>query len=195
MIADKNLQLASSLDATDCATTGMQSTPNCINMTQLRDFAAGCPLYARICIRSDFTIDSGAAGVTSFAVRISNTEWTAGNFFDNGVFEYLLPKIGASETFATQSLTAGKIIHVAINPQAFSTNLAGLIAHDARGTQYIYATAVHYNATTIASPALQTPTGGAWDLDFVLSIDQGVYTAGSNKQFEGPFYPTNITRV
>jgi hypothetical protein len=197
MIADKNLQLASSLDATACSTIGFQTTDNCIDLTQLRDFGAGCPLYARICIRADFTTDAAAAGVTTFAVRVSNGPWVSNNALNplaNGVYDYLLPRIGVSEPFATESLTQGKVICFPINAQAVLVS-SGVAPHDAKGNRYVYASAVHFDATTPSAPDLETPTGGLWDLDFVLSIDQGVYTAGSNKQSDGPFYPTNITQV
>jgi hypothetical protein len=154
-------------------------------------------LYARICIRANFTTDAAAAGVTTFAVRVSNGPWVSDflqNPLANGVYDYLLPRIGVSEPFATESLTQGKVICFPINAQAVLVP-SGVAPHDAKGNRYVYASAVHFNATTASSPTLETPTGGMWDSDFVLSIDQGVYTAGSNKQFEGPFYPTAITRV
>lgn len=207
MIGDKNLQLASNIAVTGATTPGYLQTPDVINATQLRDLGAGCPIYAQVTIKSDFVETEGAVSVAKFCVRAWNV-WPAvmpasqpapvgGAAIDNGVFEYLIPQIGVSETIPLSDLTVGKVITFPINGQALS--VAPLLSpwiHDARGMRYVFGTATFYSVSLgLNSPALTTPAGGTFDMDIVLSPSTGVRVAGANKQAEGPFYPTAITQV
>jgi hypothetical protein len=194
MIGDQALQVAANLAATTVSTNGFQLTPNAISATQLRDLTAGCPLYARVTIRSDWTTAAQASALTTFAMRVYSAE-LVGGALDNAVYDYLIPKIGTSEPITTASLTKGRVIYFALNPQNYSNSLIGLSNHDARGNLLLFGSAFTVNAANPAAPAALTPLTGNWDLDIVMATDSGVSVVVANYQNDGPFYPTAITQV
>ena len=194
MIGDKNLQLASNLDATAASTLGFQITPDVITSTQVRDLMAGCQLYARVCIRTSFT-SAAIFGTTVFSVRVSSAS-LAGSVIDSNPYDYLIPSIGASEIIPTASLTKGTVVHFPLNAQASQYVIPGLFGHDARGDRVLMGAVSHWDTTGDPSlPTRFTPTAGNWDMDIVLAPDNGVAVAGANYQAIGPFYPTAITQV
>jgi hypothetical protein len=207
MIADKNLQLASSLDVSLATTPGYLQTADSIDTTQLRDLGAGCPIYGQITIRSDFVEDDGAVSVALFALR-GWTNWpgvmpasfpapVGSAAIDNSVFEYLIPRVGQSETIPLSDLKAGKVITFPINGQALAAApLLSPWSHDARGMRYLFGTATFWSVSAgLNAPTLVTPVSGTFDFDIVLSPSNGVQTINGLKQAEGPFYPTAITQV
>lgn len=194
MIGDQALQVATNLVATSVTNPGFQLTPNAISATQLRDLTAGCPVYARVTIRSNWTTAAEGTALTTFAMRAYSSE-LRGGAFDNAVYDYLIPKIGTSEPLLTASLTTGRVIYFALNPQNFSSTLPLFGSHDARGNLLLYGSAFTVNAANPAAPAPLTPLTGNWDLDIVMATDSGVSVVGANYQNEGPFYPTAITQV
>jgi hypothetical protein len=192
MIADKNLQLASNASITATgATPGYQILPNYIDLTQLRSFGSGCPLYAQITIRSDFASVGSPVEVVEWRLKGSNVPVLPGSAEDVPAFEILYPTLGTTGQVTVAALTAGKKVTMAINPFNFFGLTAGTL-HDARGVRYVYASMLTFDSTTGGLIALN---GGTFDFDFVLESAAGVQVAGANKQYDGPYYPTNITRV
>ena len=193
MIADKNLQLASALDATNCTNLGYQLTLDTIDATQLRDLGAGCQLFCQVTIRSNWTTDA-AFGLTTFGLK-ADTVVRRSTAFDNLVYDHLIPYVGISEPIPTTTLTAGRVISFPINAQALNNVLPGLAAHDSRGMRYLFGSVNNLDVIVPNSPVGKAPTGGTYDMDIVAVTSNGVYVAGANKQSEAPFYPTAITQV
>lgn len=208
MIGDKNLQLGSAIAASTCTTPGYKQTVDSIDATQLRDFGAGQTICAQITVRSDFVEAAAQTSFATFSVRAWPT-WPAvmpagvpiveGAAIDNNVFEYLIPRIGMSESVAFTDLTAGKVITFPINSLALKSLPLPLFPpwqHDARGMRYVFGTATFFSAAGgLSAPTFTTPAGGTFDMDFVLSPSPGVRIAGANTQYDGAFYPTAITQV
>jgi hypothetical protein len=206
MIGDKHLQLGSAIDAAVCTTAGYKQTADSIDAKQLRDLGAGQTIYGQITVRSDFVEAEGQTSIALFCAR-AWPSWPAvispgfpglgGTSIDNNVFDYLIPRIGMSESIPLSDLTVGKVITFPINGLALTAlPLLTPWQHDPRGMRYVFGTATFWSvAAGLSAPAVTTPAAGTFDFDFVLSPGQGVRNAGANKQYDGALYPTAITQV